>query len=370
MNKILLLIPLLFIVSSSMAFSSSIDSPKHQLESGIAPENIICKENLVLTIRTNGQPACVTERTADKLNWKIMSNNIPKEFTKSITSESDTTTELTIPITNKMNVSTEISKERILTKFERSAELSAIRSSCINWPVFSIDTPSQVTIGTEFDVILDYTFVIPDIDAGYEDPDAIMGQELFTACNIGNIYLIYPEHAEIVDAGYVHYITRIDDNWDPPLVINSGKIAYSFDNTAPQSKTITMKINEPSPFDDKSFFDISMDANNVRRYISINGDVVTLSENVPPQPLSAISSSLSVDTSFTKTWVGDYANKTGTVKLVNRNQLPQNEPPVELFADFLKEYYPDKNYEEFILSFNFTESYVEIFFEANPDMRN
>ncbi len=259
--------------------------------------------------------------------------------------------------------------KRIITTYDlKSKPFGGINSQCSNWPVFSIDTPSQVTIGTEFDVILDYTFVIPDVDAGYEDPDAILEQELFTVCNMGSIYLIYPEHAEIVDAGYVHYITRTDDNWDPPLVINSGKIAYSFDNTAPQSKTITMKINEPSPFDDRSFFDISMDANNVRRYISINGDVVTLSENVPPQPLSAISSSLSVDTSSTKTWVGDYANKTGTVKLVNRNQLPQNEPPVELFADFLKEYYPDENYEEFLSSMNYSNEYIDQLMYDRPDL--
>jgi len=360
-------IPLVFlgIVGMQESFAEQIPSPRHQLESGIAPENIQCREDRILVLRTNGSPACVKETTANKMNWDI----IQKKPAETI-SEDDRVTEITESEISEMNVPTEISKERILTKFEQSAELSSIGNSCNNWPVFSIDTPSQVRVGEEFDVILDYTFVIPDVDAGYEDPDAVLEQELFTACNMGNIYLSYPEHAEIVDTGYVHNITLTDDNWDPPIVSNHGKIVYSFDNTSPQSKSITLKINEAPLYDNRSLFDIGMDGNMIRRYISINGDVVTLSENVSPQTLSAISSSLSVDTSSTRTWVGDIVNYTGTVKSINLNQLPENEPSVELLADFLKKYHPGENYEEIILSFNFTDTYVELFFEANPDMKN
>jgi len=367
MRLVWVVIPLILIgiVGMQESFAEQIPSPRHQLESGIVPENIQCREDRILVLRTNGSPACVKETTANKMNWDI----IQKKPAETI-SEDDRVTEITESEISEMNVPTEISKERILTKFEQSAVLHAMRSSCYNWPVFSIDTPSQVRVGEEFDVILDYTFVIPDVDAGYEDPDAVLEQELFTACNMGNIYLIYPEHAEIVDTGYVHYITHTDDNWDPPLIRNSGKIVYSFDNTSPQSKTITMKINEPSSGDDRSYFDIGMDGNKIRRYISIHGDVVTLSENVSPQTLSAISSSLSVDTSSTRTWVGDIVNYTGTVKSINRNQLPENEPPIELFADFLKKYHPGENYEEVIVIWNFTDAYVELFFEANPDMKN
>jgi len=44
-------------------------SPKKQLELGIVPEDIICKEDHVLVLRTNGNPACVSEKTSEKLNW-------------------------------------------------------------------------------------------------------------------------------------------------------------------------------------------------------------------------------------------------------------------------------------------------------------
>jgi len=47
-------------------------SPRKQLESGVAPEDIQCKDNRVLVLRTNGSSACVTERTAEKTGWKIL----------------------------------------------------------------------------------------------------------------------------------------------------------------------------------------------------------------------------------------------------------------------------------------------------------
>ncbi len=54
--------------------SELIASPRHQLESGIAPENIQCREDRVLVLRTNGNPLCVKPQTAEKLiqrGWAI-----------------------------------------------------------------------------------------------------------------------------------------------------------------------------------------------------------------------------------------------------------------------------------------------------------
>ena len=51
---------------------SEISSPKKQLEAGVAIEDILCKENRVLVIRDNGNPACVSEKTAERKNWEII----------------------------------------------------------------------------------------------------------------------------------------------------------------------------------------------------------------------------------------------------------------------------------------------------------
>ncbi len=47
-------------------------SPKKQLELRVSPDDIQCKENRVLVIRDNGNPACVKESTANKKNWSII----------------------------------------------------------------------------------------------------------------------------------------------------------------------------------------------------------------------------------------------------------------------------------------------------------
>ena len=59
--------------------SEFVASLKHQLESGIAPEDITCKEKRMLVLRTNGNIACVTERTAERTGWEIINDHIPNE---------------------------------------------------------------------------------------------------------------------------------------------------------------------------------------------------------------------------------------------------------------------------------------------------
>lgn len=53
-------------------FEGPVLSLKQQLESGVVPENIQCRENNVLVQRTNGNLACVSERTAERMGWEIL----------------------------------------------------------------------------------------------------------------------------------------------------------------------------------------------------------------------------------------------------------------------------------------------------------
>ena len=53
-----------------------VDSPRKQIEQGIAPEKVICKEGLELIIKHNQSPACVRLETAQHLvqrGWGVMS---------------------------------------------------------------------------------------------------------------------------------------------------------------------------------------------------------------------------------------------------------------------------------------------------------
>ena len=50
-----------------VAFAGGVDSPLKQSAMGTASEDVICKNNLQLMIRSSGDPACVKPDTATKL---------------------------------------------------------------------------------------------------------------------------------------------------------------------------------------------------------------------------------------------------------------------------------------------------------------
>ncbi len=63
-----------FVVSVSLVPSSYSDypSPLQQIRDGVAPEDIQCNENRIHAVRANVDHLCVTEQTAEKMNWKII----------------------------------------------------------------------------------------------------------------------------------------------------------------------------------------------------------------------------------------------------------------------------------------------------------
>ena len=63
---------LILVFGSVESSYSEYMSPKKQIESGVFPEDVICREDRVLAVRDNGNSACITENTAERLNWKII----------------------------------------------------------------------------------------------------------------------------------------------------------------------------------------------------------------------------------------------------------------------------------------------------------
>ena len=100
MILVFIITTLSMVMIPSLVFSSysenDIQSPKKQIESGVLPEDIRCKENRVLVMRTSDIPACVTEKTALRLGWEIINNfkqepepSETKPDTKKISSENN-----------------------------------------------------------------------------------------------------------------------------------------------------------------------------------------------------------------------------------------------------------------------------------------
>lgn len=63
------LIPLILSIGvvPAISFAENMDSPRKQMANGIAAENVVCKSDFTLMIRSSGDAACVTPTTAEKL---------------------------------------------------------------------------------------------------------------------------------------------------------------------------------------------------------------------------------------------------------------------------------------------------------------
>ena len=75
---ILLTISITVITSITYAqISEQIPSPKKQLDSGVAPHDVICRDELVLVESSTNQIECTHETIAQKMGWRVISQPIP-----------------------------------------------------------------------------------------------------------------------------------------------------------------------------------------------------------------------------------------------------------------------------------------------------
>ena len=68
------LFAVILITGFTMSSYADYISPKKQIESGIAINDIQCRDDRVLVLRTNGNVACVSERTAERTGWDLQQN--------------------------------------------------------------------------------------------------------------------------------------------------------------------------------------------------------------------------------------------------------------------------------------------------------
>ena len=62
------------------SINAEIPSPKKQRDAGMASEDILCRNELILAIRDNDDPVCVTEKTADRMGWDIVKQNQARSY--------------------------------------------------------------------------------------------------------------------------------------------------------------------------------------------------------------------------------------------------------------------------------------------------
>ena len=78
-------------------------SPKKQIESGVLPEDVVCKVNKILVIRDNGSPACVSEKTAEKKGWMIIVAESTEPLAASVSEHSELQDTVSVQDSVKIN---------------------------------------------------------------------------------------------------------------------------------------------------------------------------------------------------------------------------------------------------------------------------
>lgn len=343
---------------------------------------IMCRQGFEKIMKvTTEDTVCVKPKTAISLierGW----GKIKKPYDQSI----ETIKAFEITVTGEQVTPIEISDERILThstSIQDQDALSSIGGCPTNWPVYSIDTPSQVVVGKEFDVIIDYSYVIPDIDAGYEDPDDVFEPDKYhELCLDSEILIRTPSFVKILDQRYVH--EGHQERWDtsPPTLRDEGIIPYEFDNTGPQQEIITMRIDQPRFGDQLAEIYITPGHTvGVTRTIAIHDNIVNLIETDTElvswtvddfqqheAMLSKIRNSFGIPEPITinnQTWIDQL-----TPEYSYNPRPPQGNPPdMDEFAAWLLQLpFPDDVRYMQILSRDFPQSYLDNLFEKYPEL--
>ncbi len=210
---------LIFVIALVPIISAElIKNPREQLEEGILPENIICKENRVLVIRNNIDALCLKETTAQKLNFKIIKTFDSPEITNVQIFE-EPNTEIKKEISNndeylsldqiyditqtfeglKVDWDNKYDNVDFLKKISNDEPFSG--SSLAGIPIVhysALEYPEFIQVGDEFDVTVKWTFTEYDEEGNIEHqniPLNTLTKEIFDETKL---QIRIPENIEMV----------------------------------------------------------------------------------------------------------------------------------------------------------------------------
>ena len=184
--SVILLSALLLVITSSIAHaqhSEYISSPKQQLDSGVAPYDVVCRNGFVLVDRGTGKIACIKETSIQNTNWNL----IKKPYSKLINSEINTTSVQNILAKNIVPDKTRLSQSPYFP--------------ILNQGFLSTTFPNSVLVNETF--VLEYTWMrnMSDVTAIYFE--SCDGVKLNTFCaetaNTSNIGFVISPDLEFVD---------------------------------------------------------------------------------------------------------------------------------------------------------------------------
>ena len=241
------------------------------------------------------------------------------------------------------------------------------------WPKYTMTYPSTAKVGVPFDVIYDYSYVIPDEETGsYEDPEDWCPVE---TCQRHTFEIFTRSYVDILNEG-AEFITSGSDVLHLP-VRNSTVYGMDapFDNTMPLQQTFTFVINEPDIDYRIGVIDISIHSSTDERnyfYVDKKGNIFfdpMMEYNFTQSRFAGTSIASELETELNKLQEKpiEYVHVPSEASLGLREGVP---PALyQDMADKLLIEYPGANYEELLQSANFTQSWINKFLNAMPQLK-
>ena len=235
-----------------------VSSPHQQYKMGIPINMIQCQDDSKVLMQTpTGKPACLKQSTAEILAKRgyieviLEKIDLDEEPTNKIlhtvnqTATSKTITFDGVENNNIIPISTGTISITNVDEIFDGRGVTELGPDGHYWPKYTFTFPEQARIGEPFDIVLNYTYVIPNKDTGnYADPEKICVSIVY--CN-HVIKISLPTYVDHINNEGVVHVTDTEDFWHiPARKYNLTTIDPPFDNTTPLSKIFTLVINEPN----------------------------------------------------------------------------------------------------------------------------
>ena len=357
---------------------------KVQLENNTSLENIQCNnDSHVLVIRTNGNYACVSEKTALKTGWETVQDYPVSNL---ITANSNFT-----------NTDTKNENVKILTissddDVDNDSYLSELYGGTnvpptSIYPKFKMSFPDKVKLGDVFTVTYEYTF----IEYHKEDSNKIAGMCNELACGDKSIFLRYPSNVQFLNQTNIRSDVPQITNTIPSITYNRDYIDGIYDNSTDQLvKEISFVFENPTNdlyrgsvyistssyyTNDKFYFYIGSDEN----VYFTNDRLVFDKEFNSRHPSNTQAQELNNEDSqglgsSQKATIAPRLEYSGVEQIVPPDE-PTTETPDELMpmselAKMLPKLTSDKSlYENIMIDMGLSSNYIEDFFNQYSELR-
>ena len=364
---------------------AEIDTPYQQFSDGTPINQIQCTDSKILMESPRNTPACVNESSIEKLENKgfILVDVV------TITELETTPADSIIPTSdNSINYDAELmsilEKDLVFTNKNKETNLNVISElghSRIHWPIYKVTYPSTAQVGVPFDVIYDYSFVIPDEETG----SYVNNNEQCSENRCGKIFFSakVPNFVSVTSDNLEYFSSRIDVS----MTIFRNFTAYTyhpeFDNTQPLQETFIFVINEPDIDYRIGEINVSIKQNKkdlVYFYVGEDGNIIfdpmmkketfensSLAKSTAPSVMNTASV---IRTELDKLQERTY-DATQT-PIPAPTGLRDGVPPelYDYYAKKLLRDYPNENYEDLFRSFNYTQTWIDRFLSAMPELRS